>query len=328
MRLRLSLLTTSVALAASLGLAPCVQAQAPAWSPQKPIRLLISAPPGTAPDIIGRLMGDKLDPLLGQRVLIDNRPAAQGVVAVENLRSSPADGHTLALLQAAAAVVTPFTYKGANYDIERDLETIATIANTPMLFVGTPKAPARTLPELIAVARSRPGEIAIGNPIRSSIPHLAAELLGQRTGVKFQHVSFTSTAQGIQALSAGDLPYYVDGTAPLMPLIKSGRLIAVAVAAERVLPGLEGIALAHDTVRDLNVYGWFVVVAPKGTPTAALQRINTEINKVLAMPEIVTRFADLGTYTMPGSLEDAQRFVRNEKALFSGAIREAGISAE
>jgi len=310
------------------GLALPAAAQPGGSYPQKPVHLIISAPPGTAPDIIARLIGDKLEAGLGQRIIPDNRPTAQGVVAVDNLRQNPPDGYTLALLQAAAAVVTPFTYKGATYDIERDLETVATVAYTPMLFVGAPNAPAKTLAELVAIGKAKPEDIAIGNPIRSSIPHLAAELLGQRTGARFRHVSFTGTAQGIQALMAGDLPYYVDGTAPLMPFVRAGKLIAVAVASERVLPGLEGIPLAKDTVRGLNVYGWFVVVAPKGTPAPIIQRLNAEINKVIAMPEIVTRFADFGTYAMPGTSAEAARFVHNEKIMFSQAIKEAGLQAE
>lgn len=297
--------------------------------PQKPVRLIVSAPAGTAPDITARLLGDKLDQALGQRILIDNRPAAQGIVAVRALRESAADGYALGFLQAAAAVVTPFTYKEASYDLERDLETVATVAYTPMVFVANSQAPAKTLAELVRVAKAgKPESITIGNPIRTSIPHLAAELLGQRTGVKFQHVSFTSTTQGIQALMNNDLPYYVDGTAPLMPFVKSGKLNAIAVASDRVLPGLEGIPLAKDTVRDLNVYGWFVVVAPKGTPAPVLQRLNAEINKAIGLPDVIAKFRDLGTYPLPGSLSEAQKFVKSEKELFSKVIREAGVSAE
>src|SRR5579871_906856 len=144
---------TLLSVAASLALPAAAQ---PGGSyPQKPIRLIISAPPGTAPDIIARLLGDKLDAALGQRFIADNRPTAQGVVAVDAVRQAAADGYTLGLLQAAAAVVTPFTYKGATYDIERDLETVATVAYTPMLFVGTPNAPAKTLADLVAIGKKK-----------------------------------------------------------------------------------------------------------------------------------------------------------------------------
>ena len=179
-----------IAAVLSLGILSVVGQVTPALAqyPQKPVRLIVSAPAGTAPDIIiARLLGDKLDQALGQRVLIDNRPTAQGVVAVRALRESAPDGYTLGFLQAAAAVVTQFTYKEANYDIERDLETVSTVAYTPMLLVANTKAPAKTLADLLSVAKAgKPEAIAIGNPIRTSIPHLTAELLGQRAGVKFQ----------------------------------------------------------------------------------------------------------------------------------------------
>ena len=220
-----SMLRIALPLAACLALP--VAAQPGGAYPQKPIRMIISAPPGTAPDIIARLIGDKLDLDLGQRIIPDNRPTAQGIVAVDGIRQANPDGYTIGLLQAAAAVVTPYTYKGATYDIERDLETVATVAYTPMLFVSTPTAPGKTFADLIAIGKAKPEDIAIGNPIRSSIPHLAAELLGQRTGARYRHVSFTGTGQAIQALMAGDLPYYVDGTAPLLPFVRSGKLLSL-----------------------------------------------------------------------------------------------------
>src|SRR5438552_295624 len=158
--------------------------------PQKPVRLIVSAPVGTAPDIMARLLGDKLDQTLGQRVIVDNRPTAQGLIAVKALREAAADGYTLGFLQAAAAVVTPFTYRDANYDIERDLETVATVAYTPMLLVANGKAPATALADLQRIAKtSKPETIVVGNPIRASIPHLAAELLAERIGAKIGRAS-------------------------------------------------------------------------------------------------------------------------------------------
>lgn len=312
------------ALAAALAAAPAAAQPFPG----KPIKMIVSTSPGTAPDIIARLTSDKLDPLLGQRILVENRPTAQGTVAVGELRRAATDGHTIGFLQAAAAVVTPFTYKGASYDIERDVETIATIAYSPMMFVATARANAKTLTDLINAGKVKAEAVTIGNPIRTSIPHLTAELLGQRTGTKFQHVSFSGTGQAIQALMAGDIVYYVDGIAPLVPHVRSGKLVPLAVAADRVLPGLEGIPLAKDTVRDLNVNGWFAVFAPKGTPPAVVARLNADINKVLAMPDVVQRFADLGAYPMPGSPADAAKFVKGEKERFQKVLAEAGVQPE
>ena len=296
--------------------------------PQKQIRMIVSSPPGSAPDIIARILGEKLTQSLGQAVVIDNKPGGGGIVSMNALRQAPADGYTIGIPQAAVVTVTPYTYKEATYDIERDFETIAMVANTPMLFVTAADSPARNLADAIAMAKAKPDQIAIGNPTRTSIPHLAAEMLAQKTSAIFQQVPFSTTPQGIAAVVKGDVLFYVDGTAPLMPLVRSGRLRAVAVAAEKELAGLEGIPLARDSVPGLNMYGWFMVAAPKGTPAAIVRRLNAEINLALRLPDVVNKFREFGTYAMPGSVEEAQGFVKSEKALFGAVIRQAGLKPE
>lgn len=296
--------------------------------PQKQIKLIVSSPPGSAPDIIARILGEKLAQALGQAVVIDSKPGGGGIVSMNLLRQSPADGYTIGMPQAAVVTVTPLTYKEATYDIERDFETVAMVANTPMLFVTGVDSPAKSLADALAMARAKPDQIAIGNPTRTSIPHLAAELLAQKTGVVFQQVPFSTTPQGIAAVVKGDVMFYADGVAPLIPLVRSGRLRAVAVASEKELPGLEGIPLAKDVVPGLNMYGWFMVAAPKGTPAAVLQRLNAEVNKAIRLPDVIAKFREFGTYPMPGSVEDAQRFVKSEKALHADVIRQAGLKPE
>lgn len=154
-------------------------AQTAAW-PQKQIRLLVAAPAGSAPDLIARIIGDKLSKQLGQPLIVDNRPGAGGIVAMGMLKSAPPDGYTLAIPQAAVVVVTPFTYKEASYDIERDFETFAVVGKTPMLFVTNASNPAKNLADAVAMARAKPDQVAVGNPTRTSIPHLAAELVASR----------------------------------------------------------------------------------------------------------------------------------------------------
>ena len=304
------------------GLAPIAHAQ----YPQKPLRMIVAGSAGGGPDVIARVLTDKLDPLLGKRVVVENRPGANGLIAMNALRQAPADGYTLGLVQAAIVTTTPLTYKEATYDIDRDYGTVGMVASTPFLFVANAHAPGKSLAEVIALARAKPDDVVIGNPQRASFPHLAAELLAQRSGVRFRQIPFSS-GQGVRAVVSGDIPYYVDGP-NVFPLVKSGTLRVLAVTADRVLPGLEGIPLAKDTVRELTVYGWFMVAVPKGTPAAAIQRLNLEINKAIGMSDVIGRFRDLGAYAMPGSIEDAQRFVRSEKELWAKVIREAGIAAE
>lgn len=296
--------------------------------PTKPLKLLLPTAPGTAPDTIARIVGDKLSRALGQPVIVENKPGAGGIIAMNQLKSAPADGHTIALVHAAVATVTPLTYKEAQFDIERDYETVALVGITPMIFVANPKFEAKTLAEAIQVAKAAPESVAAGSPSRTSIPHLANELLAMKTGIRLQQVPFATTGQGVQAAVAGDIPMYTDGVAPLIQLIKAGRLRALAVASDRVLPGLEGIPLAKETVPDLKVMGWFMIAAPKGTPAPVVERLNQEFNKALQMADVEAKFREFGTYATPGSVADAQRFVKSEKALFGGVVKAIGVKPE
>ncbi|MES1979162.1 MAG: tripartite tricarboxylate transporter substrate binding protein [Pseudomonadota bacterium] len=296
--------------------------------PQKPVRIFVAAPAGSAPDLIARILSEKLASQLGQPVIIENRPGANGIVAMNALKAAAPDGYTIAMPQAAVVAVTPFTYKDAHYNVERDFETFAIVATSPMLFVTNMSNPAKNLADAAAAAKAAPDRVAIGNPTRTSIPHLAAELAGLKTNAKFQQVSFATTGQGIQAVVNGDTAFYVDGVGPLIQLVKSGRLRALAVASETELPGLEGIPLANKSLPGLNVSGWFSMQAPKGTPAAILQRLNNEVKIALQLPDVVAKFRDFGTYPTPGSVADAQKFIKGEIDQFSGVIRTLGLKPE
>ena len=302
-------------------------AQTAPW-PQKSIRLIVAAPAGSAPDLTARIIGDKLSRSLGQQVLIDNRAGAGGIIAMNQLKAAPADGYTLALPQAAVVVVTPYTYKEAAYDMDRDFDTIAMVGKTPMMFVTNASNPAKTLADAIAMAKAKPEQVAVGNPTRTSIPHLASELMALKTDAKFLQISFATTAQGIQSVVSGDTALYVDGSGPLITFVKSGKLRVLAIASETELPGYEGMPLANKTVPGLNVSGWFTLHAPKGTPVAIVQRLNAEVNLAMLQPDVIAKFREFGIYTTPGSVADAERFVKSEQALFGGVIRTLGLKPE
>ena len=315
---------------ASLGLALIflvAQASAQAW-PSKQIRLIVPAPAGSAPDIAARIVGEKISKTLGQAVTIDNKPGAGGIVAMNQLKAAPNDGYTMVLAQAAVLVVTPFTYKEATYDAERDFDAVAMVGISPMVFVANPNHPAKTLSDAVAMVRAKPESVSVGNPTRTSIPHLAAELMGLKTHTKFQQVSFATTAQGVQSVVNGDINMYVDGGGPLVGLVKAGRMKLLAVASETELPGFEGIPLANKSVPGLNVSGWFMMLAPKGTPPTALARVNADVNKAMQEPDVQAKFREFVLYPTPGSVADTQKFLSQQKTLFGDVIRELGLKPE
>lgn len=294
----------------------------------KTVKVVVPAPAGSAPDVIARLVAEHMRGQLGAILLVENRPGAGGLVAVNAVKSAPADGTTLLLPQGAVVAISPLTYKEAKFDFERDFETIATIAHTPMLLAANPTKGPASLKEAVDAAKAKPDMVSLGNPVRTSIPHLAAEMIGQKMNVQFQQIPMGTTPAGIQAVVNGDIQMYIDGVAPLMPMVKAGRIKALAVTAARELPGLEGIPLAKDVVPELNVSGWFALFAPKGTPVATVQMLNAAANKAIADPDTVTKMRNLGTYPMPGSVDNSLAFIKKEKAMWSDVIRKSGIQAE
>lgn len=306
-------------------MAASVHAQA--W-PQKPLKLIVPSGPGSAPDVVARLMGEKLGRALGQPVVVENKVGGGGLIAINQLRQAPADGYTLSLMQAAVATTTPFLYKEATYDVVRDLDSIGTIAVTPMLFVSNPEFPAKTLGEAIAAAKASPGGVALASSSRGSIPNLAGELLGRRAGVQFQNIPYQTSSQAVQAVVGNQVPLFVDGVGAMVQLVRSGKLRALAVASETVLPGLEGIPLAKDTVPGLNLYGWFALMAPKNTPKDVVARLNKELNDIIKQPDVTEKFHAMGTYARASTPEGAQQFIRNEITMFGDVIKASGLKPE
>lgn len=290
------------------------------------ITMVVPAGAGSAPDIMARLLGDELRVRLGQSVVIDNRIGGGGIVAVNTARQSPSPD-TLLLAQAAVVTVTPLTYRAANYNLERDMEPVAVVAETPMLFVANANGP-RTLAEAISAVKTRPESLTMGSPSRGSIPHLSAELLMQATGSKFNMVPMAASGQALQAVVNGDTQISVDGIAPLLPLVRAGKIRALGVASATPLPGLEGMPLVKDTVPDLVATGWFMLFAKKGTPPARIKALNEAVNAALKSPEMLQKLQTTATYPVGGSVSDAVAFLAREKALWASAIQRANIQPE
>ena len=294
----------------------------------KPLTMVVPSAAGSAPDIVARLLGDELQSRLNQPVVIENRPGAGGIVATMAAKSAPADGNTVLLAQAAVVTLTPLLYRAAKYDMEKDFETVAVVADTPMLFVANPKAGIKSLGDLIAHAKAKPDELTLGSPSRGSVPHLSGELLEQFTGVRLRNVPMGTSGQAIQSVVGGDTQVSVDGIAPLLPVVKAGRMQALAVTSRDVLPGLEGLPLAKDTVPEMVLSGWFMLFAGKGTPAARVKALNEAVNAALKSPQLIQKLQVSATYPVGGSVQDARSFLVREKKLWAGAAQKAGLQAE
>lgn len=300
---------------------------APAWSQQGTIGIIVPSGAGSAPDIIARIIGDELGTRLKQPTVVYDRPGAGGIIAVMAAKAA-ANADTLLLAQAAVVTVTPLTYRAAKYDLEKDMEPVVAVADTPMMFVTNPDTGPKTLADALAAARKEPGKVTVTTTGRASIPHLTAELLAQKSDVRFNIVPTASTGQGIQTAVSGEAAMTVNGIAPLLPLVKSGRLRGLAVSSAKVLPGLDAYPLARDTVPGLQATGWFMLFARKGTPAARIAQINRAVNEALQSPEVVAKLAQTANYPLGGSVADAKTFLKKEQALWSGIVKSAGIQPE
>ncbi|SCK17001.1 Tripartite-type tricarboxylate transporter, receptor component TctC [Variovorax sp. HW608] len=302
-------------------------AQAPASG--TPMIMVVPAAAGSAPDIVARLLSDELQQRLGQPFIVENKPGAGGIIAVMAARSAPAArANTLLFVHAAIATVTPLTYRAAKFDLATDFEPIAIVADTPMMFVANPAKGPRSLADAIAQAKAAPDSVALGSTARGSIPHLAGVLLGQMTGTQFNNVAMNASGQALQSVIAGDTAMSVDGIAPLLPMVKAGRIRALAVTANRTLPGLEGLPLARDTVPGLELTGWFMLFANKGAPEARIQEINAAVNAALKSPDMIKKLQNTANYPVGGSPTEAREFLQSEKAKLARAVRQAGLTPE
>jgi tripartite-type tricarboxylate transporter receptor subunit TctC len=302
-------------------------ATAQEW-PAKQVRFVVPLPPGTAPDIAMRLIGDRLTKGWGQQAMVENRPGASGSIGMQAVAKSPADGYTFIFAPAFSYTTVHLTMKNVGYDVERDFTPVARVAGTPMLIAANPKFAPNKLNEVIQTAKAQPGKVNFANPQLGSLPHLTIEMLNQMAGTQFYNVPFGGTIPAITATINGDTNLVVDGISPLLPHVKSGKLKAIAVTSPEVLPGLESYPLANQIVPGLNVMGWFGIVAPKGTPEAIVQRVNADVNKALAAPDVVERLRELGVYPMPGTVQDFAKFLDEERARFAKVVKDAKIEPQ
>ncbi len=302
-------------------------ASAQAW-PNKPVRLVLPFPAGVPPDIVARLMADKLTALWGQGVVVDNRGGAGGIAAMSGFVRTPADGYTLAFVAASTVTLTPHLFKEPQFNVDRDLAIAAIAATGPMMIAVNPSVPAQTLPELITYVKAQPGKINFASTLLNAVPHLTGMMLNRAAGMEMFVVPYNGSVPAITATVAGEAQVVIDGLPTLVQHVKAGKLRAIAVTADRRLPGFESIPTAAETLPGFEPLGWFAVFAPAGTPAAVIEKVNADVNKVAQMPDIASRLSDLGMYPRPGAVPAAAAFLQSERALWQKVIKDFNIPAQ
>jgi len=314
-------------LGAALVAASVVNASAQTY-PNKPIRLIVPFAPGGLNDTTARLLQPHLEKALGQPVIVDNRPAASGIVGTDAVAKAPPDGHTL-LMVASSHTVVPATNSKLPYDAERDFAPIAMVGKNPLLFVINAKVAARTLPEFVALAKANPGKLNYATPGAASQSHLVTELFDLKAGITIQHVPYRGGAPAIMSVVQGETQFAVISPLASLPHIQSGALRAIAAGSltrDAQFPDLPTVAEAG--YPDVEAIQWVGLLTTAGTPKDIVERLNAEVNRALRDPDMIAKLALQGVSPAGGAPAEFEKVIAGEIRRWTEVARSANIKAE
>jgi len=296
--------------------------------PARPVRVLVGFPPGAGVDITTRLITPRLAEALGQQFVVDNRAGAAGNIAAELAAKTPPDGYTL-LFASAPIVMSQSLYKNLNYNLERDFEPVGLIASAPFILVVHPSLPVKSVKELVALARSRPGQLSFASTGNGSTPHLSMEMFKTQAGIDLVHIAYKGTPQAVIDVMSGQVPVMFANTLSVLPLIRSGRLHALGISgAKRSAAAPEIVTIAEAGMKGFEASTWFGVFAPTGTPPAIVQRLSTEIVRVVQQPDMRERLLAQGADPIGMPAEEFRAYVKSELARWSQVVRASGARVE
>ena len=316
-------LTASTGLLALIG--NC-KADAQAY-PLRPVKFILGVAPGSVPDVATRQIAEKLAPLLGQAVIVENRPSAGGIVALEALKTSPADGYTLSFVHVGNMSVAPSLFARLPYDTMRDFAPVGIFWRGVQLLAVNPDLKASTLAELVELAKARPGRLRYSSPGNGTPTHLGMEQLKHAAGIDIQHIPYKGPASLLAVLS-GEVDMMLEGVEPLLPHVRAGRLRSIALGGAKRLAVLPEVP----TFEELEQHGigtiWSGVVAPLSTPPAVIVRLNRDLASAIQSPDIRRSFEAAGRLITPGTPDEMAATIREEVPRWREVVKHAGIKVE
>lgn len=301
-----------------------------AWAqsyPARPVKVIVAFAPGTTSDIIGRMFAERLTAAMGQPFVVENRTGAGGTIGAELVAKSPPDGYTL-LVSTAALPVSAWVFPNLKYDTAKDFASITVMTHSPLALAANLDFPPRTVGELIAYAKANPGKVSFGSAGVGTSHHLTGEKFKLDTGIDMVHVPYKGSGPAHVDLMGGQIQIMFDNIFALMPHFKSGKLRPLAVSSAKRHPLLPDVpSISEAGVRDFETVAWFGFAAPAGTPREVTARLNTEIVKALAIPEVRQRLIEQGSEIVGNSPEAADRFLKSEVERWGVVVRAANIKA-
>jgi tripartite-type tricarboxylate transporter receptor subunit TctC len=296
--------------------------------PDRPVRLIVPFAAGGLNDVVARLIAPYLERSLGQPFIVDNRPAASGIVGTDATAKATPDGHTLLMVASSYAVV-PATHPKLPYDAERDLAPIAMVAKNSLLFLVNPKVPANSLGEFVALAKANPGQLNYASPGAATQTHLVVELLSQKAGIKLQHIPYRGGAPAMMAMVAGDTQFTAISTLISLPQIRSAAVRPIAIGSltrDAQLPDLPTVA--EQGFPGFEAIQWIGLLTTGGTPKHIIERINAELNSALRDPDVIAKLAQQGLSPAGGTPGEFQRTIAADLKNWTETARAANITAE
>ena len=290
--------------------------------PSRPVRVILSVGAGSGPDVVGRVIAEHLGRIWGQQVVIENRPGAGGAIGVRAAGTAPSDGYTLYLAVASNFVALPEIQSKLPFDVARDFVPIGFVGGHPMVIGASTALGVKTLPELIALAKKRPGELNVGVSSRGSLPHLSAEWLRMASGADLTIVHYPGAPQALTDLMGGRIHLVIESLSSFGAAIAASKLTPLAVATAQRMKTSPDLPAVAETLPGFLAMGWFALMAPPGTAEPIARKVSADLRAVLTQPEAAQRLTELGAYIEPMSPAELVMFIRNQQQAWKPVLAE------
>ena len=297
--------------------------------PSRPVTIVVPLAAGTGLDIIARFYGERLAQSLGKPVVIENRPGAGMIPATQAALAAPPDGHTLLVATSSTLSINQTLFKQLPYDPEKDLVPIAHYITAPFILAINPSLPVRTVPEFIKYAKEQPNPLNYSSPAGGGVAHFAVELMKHRFDLRLTHVPYRNSPQSIMDIAAGHVSFAFAESGASLPLIREGKLRALAVSSVQRLPGEPSVPTFAEAsgVADYEAVAWHILVAHAKTPKPIIDRLHAEMKRIMALPEMQQRISNMGLIPLdPPSIVETERYIKSETAKWSGVLKNIGLA--